>query len=189
MWHTLFCCVWSCKRKFSILRHLIFEVLPHVLPCEQCRKHFTANKRRVDRRKRHGTVIGEPTTTEELFFWLWAFKDEVNKTLGKTSITFDELTERYVYSGAVIDEVLLADMLIVLAFEAEESCNTAKFSELCVCLSKILPLPSDSEFLKILQTIDCQNVTIWAVRAARSARIERGYPVLQLSHYKTLNTH
>ena len=124
-----------------------------------------------------------------MFSWLYYLKDEVNKrgvVPPRPSITFHELTERYVFHGAVVDDVELGDVLVLFAIGATVLKKEPLFVELCDLLVSLLPLPHDSELVRHLVCVDERSVVAHTVRAARAARIERGLTPLTAAHYKAL---
>ena len=180
VWQALFACAWACPaQRLDRLLALIQTQVPPLLPCAKCREHFARHVPRVNRRAR-----GEPRDAEHAFRWLWYLKDEVNATLRRPSITLEDLTERYLLHGAIVDDVALGDTLVLLALSAHELQRDDVFVDLCQTLAVLLPLPHDSCLRKALAAITERPVVPAAVRAAKAARIERGLRPLTLSHYR-----
>ena len=204
-WQTLFACTWNCGRaKFEILSSFLFQQTPLLLPCEKCRKHFLENKAEVDRKSG-----GVPKTPEQAFRWLWHLKDRVNYISHAVSISsyvyrgrpgprthtsprhpmtisLDDLTLRYAFHGAVVDEVLLGDLLVIVVLEARGLERDAVFMEFCNSLVALLPLPEDSHLLRALRVCaERRPIVRNALLAARAARIERGLRVYGLAHYRS----
>lgn len=180
-WQMLFACTWNCPdHLISDLRRLV-EITGALLPCLKCRQHFARHVVRVDRR------TARPVHPRDMLFWLWCLKDEVNRELRRPSIRYDDLTQRFIFhGGGVIDDVTLGDSLVIFAISATASNSNALFVELCSILANLLPLPDDSELRQHLQRIRASSVVAGAVRAARAARIERGFPELSRNHYVSM---
>lgn len=182
LWQALFACAWVAKPAAGqTLRRLILELLPLLLPCEKCFAHFM---------KKHGAVTvkakGEPDTPERAFRWLWNLKNEINGTLHVRSIGMDDLAQRFLFHGPIVDDVLLGDSLVFLAMGAHESRRDDFFLEFCGILGSLLPLAEDSELLMALRSMK-RPVVAGAVRAAKAARIERGLKVFNHPHYKCMS--
>lgn len=182
MWHVLFACAWHCDAAhFDVLRRLLLTQMPLLLPCEKCRKHAKAHMPNVHRRAR-----GEPRDPAHAFRWLWHLKDEVNQTLRVRSVALDEITERYVLHGGVVDDVIVGDLLVLVALAARKMQRDDLFVEFCASLAVLLPLPEDSELRRHLERDMRRPVVPAAVRAARAARVERGLRPLVAQHYVTV---
>lgn len=179
LWQALFACAWAAKPAAGqALRRLILDLLPLLLPCEKCILHFL---------KKHSVVTlrvkGEPDTPERAFRWLWNLKNEINGTLHVRSIGIDDLAQRFLFHGPVVDDVLLGDSLVFLAMGAHASRRDDLFLEFCGILGSLLPLAEDSELLMALRGMK-RPIVAGAVRAAKAARIERGLQVFNHAHYK-----
>lgn len=182
LWQALFACAWVAKPTAGkTLRRLILELLPLLLPCDKCVAHFLKKHARVTSK-----VKGEPDTPERAFRWLWNLKNEVNVAAHVRSIGMDDLAQRYLFHGPIVDDVLLGDSLVFVAMGAHESGRDDFFVEFCGILGSLLPLPEDSELLMALRTMK-RPVVAGAVRAAKAARIERGLPEFNHSHYKCMS--
>lgn len=180
-WQMLFMCTWNCsKRNFSKLTHLV-ECTGELLPCCKCRNHFARNRLKVNRRTK-----GIPDEPRKMFYWLYCLKDEINKELRISSISFEDLTERCVYHGAVVDDVRIGDMLVIFAISANILEKHSLFIDMCELVADLLPLPSDSELVVHLRRIRSAFLVADTVKAARAARIERGLQPLTTGHYKSL---
>jgi len=170
---------------FAQLHEVVFDLLPLLLPCEKCRRNFQQKIHKVHAACR----FGDPKNSEDMFLWLWHLKKEVNKTATVRSgdLTFENLCLRYKCSGGVVDDVALADTLVLTAISAHDLDRDAIFSKFCNVIASILPLPSDSQFAKVLSNMKPQwSVVAQSTRAAKAARIERGLPSLSLKHYRTI---
>lgn len=123
-----------------------------------------------------------------MFYWLYCLKDEVNKNadLRTRSISFEDLMQRCVFHGAVVDDVLVADTLVVFAVTAKDLGLSPRFVHMCALLSELLPLPQDSQLREHLARIREPFLVADTIKAARAARIERGLPCMTPQHYKTL---
>lgn len=181
LWQALFSCAWTCKTAdVEALRTLLLHVIPMTLPCAKCRQHFVDHLPIVHRRAR-----GEPKTPDHAFRWLWYLKDEVNKTLGRTSVPLSNVTEKHVFHGGIVDDVALGDTLVLVALDTHTLHRDDLFLELCTLLVRLLPLPKDSEMLRHLAHVK-RPIVPSALRVARGARVERGLKPLVLAHYKAM---
>lgn len=194
LWQAMFSCAWTCEdQSIHILREMLLEQIPLLLPCPQCRQHFVDNLSKVNRRAK-----SKLETPEEAFRWLWFLKDEVNKTLNRRSTSLPDITERHRLHQGVVDDVALADVLVLVAINAVKLHRVELFVSFCDSLVTLLPLPSDSQFLEVLEKIagsraSCSshstsrnNVVASVVRAARAARVERGLNAFSMLHYQSV---
>ena len=152
-WQMLFACAWHCQtQNFEHLYRLLFYEVASLLPCEKCRDHFEENihivNRTISKRvKSMSSSKGHPTTPKEMFMWLYFLKDRVNRTLSppqQSLLSLDELTERYVLHGGVVDDVALGDTLVLFAIGARKRNTDELFISMCQTLHHILPIPDDS---------------------------------------------
>lgn len=181
LWQALFGMAWTCDAKrMPLLRTLLTEQLPPLLPCASCRAHAVQHIPRVNRRAK-----GTPKSPGHAFRWLWYLKDEVNQTLRKPSLSLADLTERYVLHGGLVDEVAVADVLVLVALEAHELDRDDLCIELFHALAELLPLPIDSQFRASLAS-SSRPVVAASVRAAKAARIERGLHAFSVAHYRSV---
>jgi hypothetical protein len=120
-----------------------------------------------------------------MFYWLYCLKDEINKELRTTSITFQDLTDRFIYNLGVVDDVKIGDMLVLFAISAHVLEKQSCFVEMCALLADIIPLPPDSELVSHLKHIRKVFLVSDTVKAAQAARIERGLKPLTAEHYKS----
>ena len=185
LWHILFSITWNCRNPQELpdlLRVILFSV-PTLLPCRLCQQHYVRNHSSLKRR------YGEPSTAEEAFRWLYYLKDAVNKTLHTRSLPFEEFRTRYVTFGGNLDDVLVADTLLLIAIGNQDNADGDDdvFIEFCLILSRLLPLPNDSELLKCLSCA-CKPIVTHAYRACKRTRMEHGITFPTLSHVrKTLS--
>lgn len=182
LWQAMFACAWHCDAaSFEHLYELLLRQIPLLIPCEKCRHHFATNKTTVDRRAR-----GEPKTPEHAFRWLWYLKDEINRSLRRSSVSLDDVTERHLLHGGIVDDVALGDALVLVAIEARTLDRDDLFVSLCHTLTRLLPLPVDSELRRELE-VASRPIVPAALRAAKAARIERGLPQMPLAHYRSMS--
>lgn len=181
LWHIMFTAAWSCDRDdMEALRMVLLEHIPMLLPCRQCRENYTRHRNVLARR------LGEPKTPEGAFEWLYYLKDEVNKSpsIRARSIPLDELRARFEFSGGRADDVLIADTMLIVALRMDPIDEPA-FVELCRHLTRLLPLPCDSELLRCLRRARRPAVT-HAYRMCRNTRIEHGIGCLSLRRARQL---
>ena len=178
VWQAMLACAWTCRVENSDALVRLMTLIVTILPCEKCRTHYQRHRMVLRRRAK-----GEPRKPQEVFRWIWLLKDEVNKSLGQPSISFEDLTERFRFHGGVVDEVLLGDTLVLFAVSCLQLQWDAEFMQLCGLLAALLPLPCDSQLKAALECIRQKPIVPAAVRAAKAARTERGLPVLNQAHY------
>jgi len=177
LWQALFVAAWGCDRAgLPILLHLIRDLLPHMIPCEKCRKHFGATLRHADQKMEKTPV----NTAERAFEWLWHMKDFVNRKLGMKSIAFQSLTERYAFQVGLLDEVAFSDAMVLVALHAQQQQLQDVFTRWCHAWASLLP-PLSASLWRAQKPIVAS-----AVRMARDARAARGLPVLPRSHYERM---
>lgn len=179
LWQALFACAWACPpRHVALLREVVMEHVPALLPCALCRRNYPRHLPRVRQR------VPRAQTARELFEWLYWLKHEVNKR--RSSITLAELTERHLLYGGAPDEVAIGDMLVLLAIAAAGPLAAEDtFIALCRALAALLPLPADSQMREHLDVVG-RPIVPAAVRVAQAARVERGHPRLPRAHYESL---
>jgi hypothetical protein len=128
---------------------------------------------------------GVPKTSEDFFKWCWYLKHEVNRITRHPSIPLSELVDRYVLHGPNIDEVELADVLMLFAITSRKLGRDDVFISFCRKLSKILPTAPDSALRATLSIVDRPIVNA-AHRCARNTRLQNGLRPLVISHYRTV---
>jgi hypothetical protein len=195
MWQALFASARqaSTPAEEAALRALLLVQLPLLIPCLKCREHFR-ERRGVVARRAHG----EPRTGAHAVRWLYYLKDEVNKTLhlertsaqyprtrsGTASpLTLAELEERGAFHRNEVDDVRIADMLVLVALSARERELDDLFVEMCHAFGRLLPIAEDGRLrlhLKFMQRPIVPN----AVSSARATRKERGLRRLSERHYR-----
>lgn len=181
LWHALFACALHARndaRKVERLRRLLLEVLPHVIPCRDCRANYARHLPSVDRK-----CGGPPRDGEHAFVWLWWMKDAVNRTLFRVSLPIEQVRQRYAFHGLAIDEVALGDALVLVAVQMQRMREQRRFVELCAALVALAPFPEDSELVARLRSVRPMGIVADAVAAAAAARVERGVPPLSLADY------
>ena len=176
LWHLLFSIAWNC-RDGALVSYLLRVVLFHVptlLPCRLCQGHYVRNHALLKHR------YGEPKTAEEAFKWLYFLKDEVNKRQHIRSVPFKEFRTRFSVFGGPVNDVLVADTILLISIAKEEDGDDEVFVEFCKFLSKLLPLPHDSELVKSLSRMR-DPIVVHSYIAFRNTRIEHGiaYPTLK----------
>lgn len=180
MWHLLFACAWSCPvDAFEELKTLLFEIIPKTLPCVSCRRNYVAHIGIVHKRAHI------PRTPEHAFRWLWYMKDEVNKALKRTSIPMSEFIERYVLHGSLVNEVEVADMLMLVAIVAHAIERDDEYIQMCHIFSRLLPLPPEAALVRCLSVVRKPIVNA-ALCTARNTRKQHAQKVLVRAHYQAI---
>lgn len=195
VWRMLFSCTRTVapESEDARLRELLLELMPQVLPCHTCRLHALEHRAKVTRRAK-----GEPNTGDRAFLWLYYLKDEVNKSLLKvgsprkrsssrrSSIPLRELQARYLlHDGIVLNEVEVADVLVLMALVAKELRREHAFVRFCHLLGELAHLHPRSELrVRLLQWSLEEPVDSHALRIAEHVRVEHGLPVRNAWHYR-----
>jgi len=96
-----------------------------------------------------------------------------------------ELVDRYVLHGAHVDEVELADVLMLIAISARHTDVDDVFIRFCHRLALVLPLQSDSALRRTLEVVGRPIVNA-AHRCARNARLQHGLRPLVIAHYRAV---
>jgi hypothetical protein len=175
LWHLLFAITWNCKGgdAFATLKRIVLVHVPLLLPCQLCQNHYVRNNESLRRR------LGEPNDPSKMFEWLYYLKDEVNKTLRTRSVALAHFRARYDAFGARLDDVCVADTLLMVAIGKEDDGDDDVFVEMCHAMAPLLPLPADSELRRCLAQIRAPIVDS-AYRASKRTRVEHGltFPTL-----------
>lgn len=161
-------------------RELLFEELPLILPCSTCRENMVAHVPVATKRCR--TV---PRTADQFFKWCWYLKHEVNRLTQHPSIPLSELVDRYVLHGPHVDEVELADVLMLFAISARQLNRDDVFISVCRKLSAVLPVQPDSALRRTLEVVERPIINA-AHRCARNTRIQNGMRPLVIAHYRAV---
>jgi hypothetical protein len=124
------------------MNELLFDYLGHFLPCDTCKTNFL-NQIRVKTERF--------TKTEDLFRWLWEVKSAINTENGQPTLSFEMLKKRLELHGRLIDEVALADTLVIMAIFARKAVTNmwADFLQMCSIISRMLPSMNNLSVLKL----------------------------------------
>lgn len=180
LWHLMLSIAWNCREvDFPTLLRVLLHDIPFLLPCALCQQHYVRNHAALVRRH------GEPKDPAAAFEWIYHLKDEVNKTTKRKSIPLRDLRERFLLSGGRVDDVLVADLLVVMAIHAEAQGTDAEFVAFCHNLRALLPLPEDSELLRSLGRVS-RPVVSHAYRAYKNTRVEHGIRCSGIRHIRQL---
>lgn len=181
LWQAMFACTWSCPAdEMDQLRTLLMELLPLLLPCQKCRRHYRLHAPKLLQR------YGTPRTPDRMFTWLYHLKDQINHSLGQRSIREIELRERMRYQGPLVDDIAFADCLVLIAIHAHALQRDDVFLAACAAFSHFLPLAQDSQFAQLLAR-PSRPIAQYAYTLTRAARTERGLPCFRLKHYRELS--
>lgn len=185
MWQMLFAVAWYCKdSQITDLRTILLELLPRLLPCHDCRLNFRMHKSEVTRKAR-----GDPKNAEHAFRWLYHLKDEVNSSFTPPvpSVSFKEFRARYaLHDGHILNDVDVADLLVLVAIEAKELKREVDYLEFCTLIAPMLPAHMESELPERLASYGKSNtaITTLAVQTAQAIRQSRGIVQRPLKHYR-----
>ena len=138
-----------------------------LLPCERCQLHYVKNYDSMRRR------FGEPKDAMAAFEWIYHLKDHVNKITKRRSIPLSDLRERYEMSGGRMDDLLVAETLLLMALFSETHGTDCEFVDFCHSLHSLMPLPDDSELVFELRAME-QPIVSRTYRALKNVCIEHG---------------
>ena len=180
LWQALVACAYHCPPEdredfWTLLTHHV----PLALPCGKCREHAASTLPSLRRHRLRGAA---PPALEAVA-WVWYLHDRVNRTLGRVSIDREDLEERLAYHDGLLDEVALADVLVMMAVDAQYRRVEDVYAAFCEALLPLLPLPSDSQLRARIAPVS-RPIVAHAVRAARAARAERGLRLRDAAHYR-----
>lgn len=179
IWKLMFVCTWNvCEANAEIVRHLLLHIIPTIIPCATCAKHYKDSIPEVNRRAK-----GRPGTRDHSFRWCWYMKDAVNRRLGVTSIHLQDFAERFFLYGVSINEVEVADVLVLVALKARDDNKDEVFLEFCDTLYRLLPIDKSTVFMYYLKHAERPIVTS-TLRLARATREFHGMTVEDLAKYK-----
>ena len=182
MWHLLFATARGASHaRVAEVTRLCMVLTPLLIPCDLCREHFAANARNATRKTR-----GVPKTAEDVFRWLFYLKDGVNRSTRSRSIPLHDLERRYELHGNVVNDVLVADTLVLLALHASSQGDGATLVEFARLLGQDLPLPEDSELKAVLGSFH-EPVLHAAYAASKNARLERGVVAVPLEVFRRMS--
>ena len=181
LWDAMFACAWGCAdANIELLRVLLLEQLPALLPCPTCREHYRSHIPTVNRRAR-----GRPRDAAHAVLWLWHLKDQVNRTLQRTSLHSSEVVDRLRLHGPVVDEIRLGDTLVLVAISARSNETDDLYVAMCHTLARLLPAPGDSALRQMLGHVE-RPIVATTLRAARVTRLQHNVPVRSLAHYRLM---
>lgn len=187
-WQTLFTLAYTCaEADYAALRTLVFDLLPHLLPCTGCRTNALAADGRPGityRRALKKIGPGRPRTSTRMLAFLHQLKEEVNHETRapKDFLTPARLQNRLAFLAGEIDEVRLADALVLYAISAERRAEEARFVEMLRALYTLLPEGALRQWLAKPAAYDA---VIVALRAAHAVRSVHGRDTFDLSHYES----
>ena len=149
MWHMLLVSAWHGKDE-TALSTMIQVLVPVLLPCAKCRQNYhrhtaSLRKHRLFATENEGASLWLTLTSRQWFVWVYLLKRAVNKTTREKDTPFQDVASRFYLHSGRVDDVLVADTLLMLALEWEgHRREEDDILALCQALSKLLPLPSDS---------------------------------------------
>lgn len=179
MWKLMFVCTWNvCESNVEEVRNFLLYIIPNIIPCTTCANHYTASIPEVNRKAK-----GKPGVRQHSFRWCWYMKDVVNRRLGITSIHLADFAERFFLYGLSINEVEVADVLVLVALKAREDNKDELFTQFCRTLYRLLPIHEETVFMYYLKHIE-RPILTGTLRLARATREFHGMPVEDLVKYK-----
>lgn len=174
-------CTWSLPVSLQeASQRFLLDLIPEVLPCPTCAEHYRTHRTTVNRKAR-----GRPGAGDHSFRWCWYMKNEVNMSLGVTSIHLADLAERYILHGAPLPEVEVVDVLVLMAIHARNDSKDDVFVEFCAAIVLLLSPKRDtgSVFMHYLSHVS-RPIIPTTLRLARLTRESYGLPRMDLLKYK-----
>lgn len=177
----MFSCAWSTTANdVHRVRTMFLDHIPYLLPCSICRENYAKHVAIVNRR-----THGEPDSVDRAFLWCWHMKDQVNRITHDRSISMTELVERYIFHGPALNEVEVADCIMLMALTARILERDDLFVAFCSNLATILPVPDDSALKQHLSLV-ARPITQSTLRCVCRTRQQHNQPVRVLTHYKEM---
>ena len=137
MWKVLFTCAYFSRVKdMPKLRRLLFELVPRLIPCKQCRRHFLEHLPEVNKK------VKDVNLPEKAFLWLYYLKDAVNHTpdVSCPSPPIKYVLAKYdLHEGVLFNDWMLADLWVLIAVEANDNQRHQEFLEMSLLVSSFLP--------------------------------------------------
>lgn len=180
VWKLMFACTWSISDEMAeLVQRFLLELVPDIIPCPTCADHYRRNLSTVNRKAR-----GRPGTGDHSFRWCWYMKNEVNTSLGITSVHLSDFAERYILHGSILPEVEVADVLVLMAIHARTQSKDDEFVEFCAAIVEMLSKHYNSSvFLYYLGHVK-RPIIPTALRLARFTREVHGHPRMDLLKYR-----
>ena len=112
-------------------------------------------------------------------------KNEVNMSLGVTSIHLADLVERYILHGPHLPDVEVADVLVLMAIHARTDSKDDVFVDFCASVLILLTskMSTSSVFMHYLAHVS-RPIIPTTLRLARLTRESHGLPRMDLLKYK-----
>lgn len=169
LWQLLFQAANNQDANVEELVTLVFEFLPLLLPCRECRANYPRHAKRVEVRFGNRRL----KTPRDVFRWLYLLKDEVGKQLGRSSPPLKHIELAYEHHGSLIDEVRVADTLVTIAIEAHAMELDALYVRFCHMLSWLIH-PMDAPYIVPALRSMRRPITTYSHQVARSVRTNHG---------------
>ena len=98
----------------------------------------------------------------------------------------EDLRARYaLHDGHVLNDVEVADVLVLVAIEAKALDRLDDYAAFCGLLAPMLPVGLDSELPCLLKDARCASGALaYALQTAQVVRASRGFPARPMKHYK-----
>lgn len=189
-WHLLFAAAWRTSDQERLLPQLteLLELVPDMLPCSKCRANHRAHVAAIAK--------GRPLRFDnglQAFRTLHTLKTMVSKSIARAKghapcppIALQRLMERYLVRGDVVDAVLVADTLLLVAIDVHERGAaelTTRYCRFCALLRQLLPVPASSPLHAGLATTQGAVVQT-AYRTCKLTRRAAGHAAPPLSYFQ-----
>ena len=103
LWQLLFQAANNQDANVEVLVTHVFEFLPLLLPCRECRANYPRHAKRVEVRFGNRRL----KTPRDVFRWLYLLKDEVGKQLGRSSPPLKHIELAYEHHGSLTTKCVL----------------------------------------------------------------------------------
>lgn len=118
----------------ELVRDVFFH-LNFILPCESCQKHFLEHRVKINPFK--FIHKSDKLSAAE---WVWMLKDMVNQEIGKSSIEFSLVYNKYISFTPIFPESILLDLCYMLWMSTEDKKSMSVFQQVLKLISTIQTL-------------------------------------------------
>ena len=183
MWKMLFSTAFNVQKStVDVFCDLVQTIMPVVLPCKACRDNYVPHIPKGNRR-----AHGFPKDATHAVRWCYYLKEEVNRQLRRASAltSSEEVFTRLKMHKNHVDEVELADVLVLVALSCQKRGEDGVFCRFCAALVELLPLPNDSALRYYLTQMQSPIVAA-TVTCAQQTRVQHCRSSMSATHYRGL---
>jgi len=181
LWNLLFSCAWNATDEdVESLKRLLLILVPRLLPCKTCRFKCLMNLQAVT-----NTVKIE--TPESAFLWIYNLKNAVNRETNASPLAVERLMARYrLHDGILFNVWMAADIIVLVAIEAEKNKRKGECTQLCAIFGALLPECLAKEFTNGLIHLSEKSLVDDALALARRVRQMNNLAAKSMEEYKKL---